>query len=112
MSTQRIRPHGAAAVAGILLFPLRAVEQARGWRRFVLLLAYAMIASPIVAVGWRRSQLAGLPDVGNTFEAPAPRPVVPVPPLAVPRLRVYQANPSVPPAARALSPEDLARWSE
>ena len=79
MSTQRIRPDGAAAVAGILLFPLRAVEQARGWRRFVLLLAYAMIALPIVAVGWRRSQLAGLPDVGNTFEVPAPRPGGPVP---------------------------------
>ena len=79
MSTQRILPHGAAAVAGILLFPLRAVEQARGWRRFVLLLAYAMIASPIVAVGWRRSQLAGLPEVGNTFEVPARRPGGPVP---------------------------------
>jgi hypothetical protein len=34
------------------------------------------------------------------------------PPLAVPRLRIYQADPSMPPAARALSPEDLARWSE
>ena len=79
MSTQRIRPHGAAAVAGILLFPLRAVEQARGWRRFVLLLVYATIALPIAAVGWRRSQLAGLPDVGNTFEVPAARPGGPVP---------------------------------
>ena len=79
MSTQRIRPHGAAAVAGILLFPLRAVEQARGWRRFVLLLVYATIALPIVAVGWRRSQVAGLPNVGNTFEVPALRPGGPVP---------------------------------
>ena len=79
MRTQCIVPHGAAAVTGILLFPLRAVEQTRGWRRFVLLLAYAMIASPIAAVGWRRSQLAGLPDVGNTFECLPLRPGGPVP---------------------------------
>ena len=34
------------------------------------------------------------------------------PPVAVPRLRIYQADPSTPPAARALPPEELARWAD
>ena len=33
----------------ILLFPLRAIERARGWRRLGLLLVYVMIALPILA---------------------------------------------------------------
>jgi hypothetical protein len=40
------------------------------------------------------------------------RPASERPPLAVPRLRIYQADPSTPPAARALPPEELARWAE
>jgi hypothetical protein len=62
-----------AAVA-ILLFPLRAIERARGWRRLGLLLLYVMIALPILALLWRRLQFAGLPDVGNTFDLAATRP--------------------------------------
>ena len=52
----------------ILLFPLRAIERARGWRRLGLLLVYVMIALPIAALLWRRSQLAGLPDVGEIYD--------------------------------------------
>ncbi len=40
------------------------------------------------------------------------RPAFERPPLAVPRLRIYQVDPSTPPAARAVSSEQLARWSE
>ena len=40
------------------------------------------------------------------------RPAVERPAFAVPRLRIYQADPSAPPAARALPPEELARWAD
>ena len=40
------------------------------------------------------------------------RPVGERPAFAVPRLRIYQADPTAPPAARALAPEELARWAE
>ena len=55
--------------AAVLLFPLRAVERTRGWRRLALILVYIVIALPIAALLWRRSQLAGLPDVGETYHA-------------------------------------------
>jgi hypothetical protein len=35
------------------------------------------------------------------------RPALERPPLAVPRLRIYQVDPSTPPAARAVSSEEL-----
>ncbi len=34
------------------------------------------------------------------------------PAFAVPRLRIYEADPAAPRAARALPPEELARWAE
>jgi hypothetical protein len=34
------------------------------------------------------------------------------PPFVVPRLRIYQADPSTPQAARALAPEEMARWTD
>jgi hypothetical protein len=34
------------------------------------------------------------------------------PEFAVPKLRIYQADPTAPPDARLLAPEDLARWAE
>ncbi len=34
------------------------------------------------------------------------------PAFAVPRLRIYQADPAAPPATRAVTPDDLARWAE
>jgi hypothetical protein len=74
MNTEPRRPRGESAVVAILLFPLRAVERSRGWRRVGLLLLYVLIALPILALIWRRSQLVGLPDVGNTFDMPASRP--------------------------------------
>jgi hypothetical protein len=59
MSTERILPRGERSFVAILPFPLRTIERARGWRR--------------------RSQLAGLPDVGNTFDVTASRPTPGVP---------------------------------
>jgi hypothetical protein len=50
----------------ILLFPFRAVERARGWRRIGLLAAYGVIALMICAMLMRQSQLARLPDVGDS----------------------------------------------
>jgi hypothetical protein len=79
MSTEPVPPRGKGTVVAILLFPLRAIERARGWRRLGLLLLYLMIALPILAPLWRRSQLAGLPDVGNTFDVAASRPTAGVP---------------------------------
>ena len=79
MSTEPVAPRGKGAIAAILLFPLRAVERARGWQRLALLLLYVMIALPILAPLWRRSQLAGLPDVGTTFEVTDARPAARVP---------------------------------
>jgi hypothetical protein len=40
------------------------------------------------------------------------RPAFERPAWAVPRLRLYQADPAAPPAARALPPEELARWTD
>jgi hypothetical protein len=79
MSIEPIPPRGAGAVVAILLGPLRAIERARGWRRLGLLLLYVMIALPVLAPLWRRSQLAGVPDVGNTFDVPAAQPTARVP---------------------------------
>jgi hypothetical protein len=40
------------------------------------------------------------------------RPAADRPGFAVPRLRIYEPDPSAPPAARALPPEELARWAD
>jgi hypothetical protein len=79
MSTEPVPPRGKWTFATILLFPLRAIERARGWRRLGLLLLYLMIALPSLAQLWRRSQLVGLPDVGDTFDVAAARPTAGVP---------------------------------
>ncbi len=63
----------------IALSPLRAIERARGWRRFALLAVYAVIAVVVGAFLWRRSELAGLPDVGEPFDVAAARWPAPVP---------------------------------
>ena len=63
----------------IALSPLRAIERARGWRRFVLVAVYAIIALVIGAILWRRSELAGLPDVGEPFDVAVVRWPAPVP---------------------------------
>jgi hypothetical protein len=55
----------------ILLAPLRAIEQTRGWRRIGLLILYGLIGVAIWAPLRRRSQLAGLPDVGKPFDVAA-----------------------------------------
>ena len=78
-----------SAFAAILLFPLRAIERARGWRRLALLLLYVLIALPILALLWRRSQLAGLPDVGEPFDASGARgPPPECPTTATPSSRI------------------------
>ncbi|QEH38995.1 hypothetical protein OJF2_76070 [Aquisphaera giovannonii] len=79
MSTEPARTRSEGTVLEILLSPLRAVERTRGWRRLGLLLLYAAVAVPILAILWRRSQLNGLPDVGDTFDLPGPRPAAGVP---------------------------------
>ena len=71
MSTESAAPHRESAFTSIALFPLRALERARGWRRLGLLLLYALIALPILAMMCRQSRLAALPDVGDTFDLPA-----------------------------------------
>jgi hypothetical protein len=68
MSTETALTRRESLFATVLLFPLRAVERARGWRRLGLLLVYVMIALPILAMLWRRSQLAGLPEVGEYYD--------------------------------------------
>ena len=40
------------------------------------------------------------------------RPVSERPAFAVPRLRIYEHNPAAPATARALSPQELARWTD
>ncbi len=40
------------------------------------------------------------------------RPVVDQPPLAVPRLRIFEPAPTTPAAARALTPDELAKWAD
>ncbi len=62
----------------IALSPFRAIERTRGWRRLALLAIYALIAVVIGAFLWRRSQLAGLPDVGEPFDVAAARWPAPV----------------------------------
>ncbi|HZW33025.1 MAG TPA: hypothetical protein VFF52_20080 [Isosphaeraceae bacterium] len=54
----------------VLLFPFRAIEQARGWRRLGLLALYVVIGRTLLALVWRRSQRIGLPDVGNPRVCP------------------------------------------
>jgi len=56
-----------------LLAPLRAIERTRGWRLVGLLVLYAVIAMAISAPLRRRSQLAGLPDVGEPIDVAALR---------------------------------------
>ncbi len=71
MSTEPVPSRKEWSITAALLFPLRAIERTRGRRRLGLLLLYALIALPILALLWRRSQLAGLPDVGDTFAVTA-----------------------------------------
>jgi hypothetical protein len=71
MNTEPVRRPGASVIVAVLLSPLRAVERARGWRRLGLLMVYTIIALPLCAVLWRQSQLAGMPDVGESFNQPA-----------------------------------------
>jgi hypothetical protein len=68
MSTQSASTRRPSVFAAVLLFPFRAVERTRGWRRLGLLALYVAIALPILALLWRRSQLAGLPDVGAPLD--------------------------------------------
>jgi hypothetical protein len=71
MSTERALRRRESIFFAILLIPLRAVERTRGWRRLALLLVYAMIALPFVAIMRRQSQLAGLPDIGQSYNGNA-----------------------------------------
>ncbi len=60
-----------SVVLAIVLAPFRAIELARGWRRVGLLALYGLIAVVVWALLWRRSQLAGLPDIGEPFDVAA-----------------------------------------
>jgi len=71
MNTELAPTHRESALAAILLFPFRAVERTRGWRRLGLLVLYGLTALGIWAILWRQSQLARLPDVGESFGAAA-----------------------------------------
>ena len=67
MNTELAPTHRDSALAVILLFPFRAVERTQGWRRIALLVLYGLIAVGIWGFLWRQSQLARLPDVGDSF---------------------------------------------
>ena len=71
MTSEPVLTRRASVMAAVLLFPLRALQRARGWRRLGLLIVYGLIALPVLAVLWRRSQLAGLPDLGEAQLLPA-----------------------------------------
>jgi len=71
MSSQPTPVQRESVLITILLAPLRAIEQTRGWRRIGLLILYALMAVAIWAPLRRRSQLAGLPDVGEPFDVAA-----------------------------------------
>jgi hypothetical protein len=71
MTTEPVLTRRESVFTAVLLFPLRALERAHGWRRLALLIVYGLIALPILAVLWRRSQLAGLPDLGEAQLLPA-----------------------------------------
>ena len=71
MTSEPSRMRRESILLTIALSPLRAIERTRGWRRLGLLLVYAMIAVVILALVRRRSQLAGLPDVGEPFDVAA-----------------------------------------
>src|SRR5262245_39624606 len=62
----------------IVLFPLRILQRTRGWRRLLLLTLYGVVILVTWALLWRRSQLRGLPDVGDPFTGPAYRSTGPV----------------------------------
>jgi len=68
-----------SVLTAVLVYPLRAVERTRGWRRLGLLALYAVIALLVCGLLWRRSQLRELPDVGPPFDVAAFRspPAVP-----------------------------------
>ena len=67
MSTGPPPTRRESALVASVLFPLRAIERARGWRRVILLVVYGFIALGTWAILWRRSQLAALPDIGDPF---------------------------------------------
>jgi hypothetical protein len=67
MSTDVAPTRREPVLATIVLFPFRAVERTRGWRRLALLALYGLTALGIWALLLRQSQLARLPDVGDTF---------------------------------------------
>jgi len=73
MSSQPASLRRDSVLITILLAPLRAIERTRGWRRIGLLISYGLIAVAIWAPLRRRSQLAGLPDVGEPFDVAAIR---------------------------------------
>ena len=60
-----------SAIASVVLFPLRTIERARGWRRLGLVALYGVIAVVAGALLYRQSQLAGLPDIGDPFDESA-----------------------------------------
>ena len=70
---------GESAFASVALFPLRAIERARGWRRLGLVALYGLTAVVAWALLWRQSQLVGLPDVGGPFDESASRALARVP---------------------------------
>ncbi len=74
MSLKPVIRQAESALESILLAPIRVIECARGWRRLALLALYGLIVLAISASLWRRSQLARLPDVGETFGAAASQP--------------------------------------
>ena len=68
MTSEPASMQRGSVLVKIALSPFWAIERARGWRRLGLLVLYAAIAVVIGGLLWRRSQLAGLPDVGAPFD--------------------------------------------
>ncbi len=73
MTTKPVPTRRWPTLGTTLLSPVRAIERARGRRRIGLLTLYGLVALLIWAMLWRQSQLRGLPDIGEPFDAAASR---------------------------------------
>ena len=79
MSTRLPSIQRESLLVTIALSPFRAIERTRGWRRLGLIALYGIIVVVAGALLWRRSQLAGLPDVGEPSDVAAARSTARVP---------------------------------
>jgi hypothetical protein len=76
MTLTEIRAHPVRRILGVVLAPLRGLEQARGRRRLVLAAVYLLAVVAVGAAALWVLGVRGLPDVGDPFDLAA-EPTVP-----------------------------------